>query len=142
MEGQRYATSALQSKKKFERKKQIYIVEIAVVSNNKAIPGWSLATAGSRPEAVVCPAPLKTTNFASLDRVILPAVADQDSVRLLAVEGCGHFARLLRKEDASSTILPVVQRFASVSLFQQLVEASMFVFLWVAKALRNSLSSI
>ena len=41
--------------------------------------------------------------------------ADQDSVRLLAVEGCGHFSRLLRKEESTSTILPVVQRFATVS---------------------------
>lgn len=40
--------------------------------------------------------------------------AEQDSVRLLAVEGCGHFARLLKREDSIASILPVVQRFALV----------------------------
>jgi serine/threonine-protein phosphatase 2A regulatory subunit A len=40
--------------------------------------------------------------------------ADQDSVRLLAVEGCGAFAAALSKEDCKARLLPVVQKFAQV----------------------------
>lgn len=43
--------------------------------------------------------------------------ADQDSVRLLAVEGCGQFARLLTKDESVKDILPVVQKFSTVSAF-------------------------
>ena len=42
--------------------------------------------------------------------------ADQDSVRLLAVESCGAFAQALTKEDCTSSLLPVVLRFAQVGL--------------------------
>lgn len=38
--------------------------------------------------------------------------ADQDSVRLLAVECCGPLAQLSGKEDTMSSILPVVQKFS------------------------------
>jgi hypothetical protein len=41
--------------------------------------------------------------------------ADQDSVRLLAVESCGAFAAALSKDDCSASLLPVVQKFAQVS---------------------------
>lgn len=44
------------------------------------------------------------------------AAADQDSVRLLAVESCGAFAAALSKEDCASSLLPVVQKFAQVWL--------------------------
>ena len=42
--------------------------------------------------------------------------ADQDSVRLLAVESCGAFAQALSREDAVVQLLPVVQKFAAVGL--------------------------
>lgn len=41
--------------------------------------------------------------------------ADQDSVRLLAVETCGPLARLLNKSDSVHHVLPIVQKFAQVS---------------------------
>ncbi len=44
------------------------------------------------------------------------AFADQDSVRLLAVECCGPLAQLCNKDDVVSNILPVVQKFSQVSL--------------------------
>ena len=40
--------------------------------------------------------------------------ADQDSVRLLAVETCGSLARLLNKGESVQYILPIVQKFAQV----------------------------
>ena len=40
--------------------------------------------------------------------------ADQDSVRLLAVECCGPLAQLCRKDDVMTHILPVVQKFSQV----------------------------
>eukprot|EP00882_Tetradesmus_deserticola_P034500 GHRQ01039602.1.p1 GENE.GHRQ01039602.1~~GHRQ01039602.1.p1 ORF type:complete len:128 (-),score=9.36 GHRQ01039602.1:357-740(-) len=46
--------------------------------------------------------------------------ADQDSVRLLAVESCGAFAAALSKDDCSASLLPVVQKFAQVSQLQAL----------------------
>ena len=42
------------------------------------------------------------------------AAADQDSVRLLAVESCGAFASALSRDDAIASLLPVVQKFAQV----------------------------
>ena len=45
----------------------------------------------------------------------LLVLAEQDSVRLLAVEGCGQLARLLTKEESVKDILPVVQKFSTVS---------------------------
>lgn len=41
-------------------------------------------------------------------------IADQDSVRLLAVETCGPLARLLNKNDSVHLVLPIVQKFAQV----------------------------
>lgn len=40
--------------------------------------------------------------------------AEQDSVRLLTVESCGPLARLLNKDDAVRSILPIVQTFSQV----------------------------
>ena len=40
--------------------------------------------------------------------------AEQDSVRLLTVESCGPLARLLSKDDAVRSILPIVQTFSQV----------------------------
>ena len=42
--------------------------------------------------------------------------ADQDSVRLLAVQCCGALARTLSKAECLATVVPVVQRFAQVLL--------------------------
>ena len=42
--------------------------------------------------------------------------ADQDSVRLLAVDSCGPLARLLTRDESAAHVLPVVQKFASVSM--------------------------
>lgn len=42
--------------------------------------------------------------------------ADQDSVRLLAVESCGAFAQALGREDAINSLLPIVQKFAQVGV--------------------------
>lgn len=49
--------------------------------------------------------------FVAVPRI---GAADQDSVRLLAVESCGAFAAALSKEDCASSLLPVVQMFAQV----------------------------
>lgn len=40
--------------------------------------------------------------------------ADQDSVRLLAVESCGAFAQSLSAEDNAQRLLPAVQNFSQV----------------------------
>ena len=42
------------------------------------------------------------------------AWADQDSVRLLAVESCSAFATALSREDGVSALLPVILKFAQV----------------------------
>ena len=44
--------------------------------------------------------------------------ADQDSVRLLAVQCCGPLARTLSKAECLATVVPVVQRFAQVGTAQ------------------------
>lgn len=48
----------------------------------------------------------------------LPCVAfgraDQDSVRLLAVETCGAFAQALGRDDAVNSLLPIIHKFAQV----------------------------
>lgn len=41
-----------------------------------------------------------------------PSPADQDSVRLLAVEDCAALAKLLSREDALTNVMPAVQKFA------------------------------
>ena len=38
--------------------------------------------------------------------------ADQDSVRLLAVEACGPLARLLNKGESVQHVLPIVKKFS------------------------------
>jgi hypothetical protein len=40
--------------------------------------------------------------------------ADQDSVRLIAVEACSPLARVLPKEQVVQHVLPVMQKFAQV----------------------------
>ena len=45
--------------------------------------------------------------------------ADQDSVRLLAVQCCGALARTLSKAECLATVVPVVQRFAQVNCSPQ-----------------------
>ena len=47
--------------------------------------------------------------------MVLTCAADQDSVRLLAVEASGAFAQSLSKEDCAQQLLPLVQKFAQVS---------------------------
>ena len=58
--------------------------------------------------------------------------ADQDSVRLLAVESCGPLARLLPREDAATHILPVVQKFAVVRPAHCALTVSLRWDLWAA----------
>lgn len=42
-------------------------------------------------------------------------VADQDSVRLLAVEGCAALGKLLEPADCVANVLPVIVSFSQVS---------------------------
>lgn len=46
--------------------------------------------------------------------------ADQDSVRLLAVESCSAFAQALSREDAVQHLLPVIMKFAAVGAVDSL----------------------
>lgn len=41
-------------------------------------------------------------------------LSDQDSVRLLAVEGCAALGKLLEPQDCAAQILPVIVNFAQV----------------------------
>ena len=41
-------------------------------------------------------------------------VSDQDSVRLLAVEGCAALGKLLEPQDCIANILPVIVNFSQV----------------------------
>jgi len=41
-------------------------------------------------------------------------VADQDSVRLLAVEGCATLGKLLEPADCVTQVLPVIVSFSQV----------------------------
>ncbi len=74
------------------------------------------AAAGAAPAAAR--RPLLPGAGAQLDRRPCPPPsrrADQDSVRLLAVEASGAFAQSLSKEDCAQQLLPLVQKFAQVS---------------------------
>lgn len=42
--------------------------------------------------------------------------SDQDSVRLLAVEGCAALGKLLEPQDCIASILPVIVNFSQVCL--------------------------
>lgn len=42
------------------------------------------------------------------------SVSDQDSVRLLAVEGCAALGKLLEPQDCVAHILPVIVNFSQV----------------------------
>ncbi len=44
-------------------------------------------------------------------------VADQDSVRLLAVEGCAALGKLLEPADCVAQVLPVIVGFSQVGHF-------------------------
>ena len=43
-------------------------------------------------------------------------ISDQDSVRLLAVEGCGALGKLLEPQDCVAHILPVIVNFSQVKI--------------------------
>ena len=45
---------------------------------------------------------------------VLRGAADQDSVRLLAVQCCGALSRTLSKTECLATVVPVIQKFAQV----------------------------
>lgn len=45
---------------------------------------------------------------------ILTFILDQDSVRLLAVEGCAALGKLLEPQDCVAHILPVIVNFSQV----------------------------
>lgn len=44
----------------------------------------------------------------------LEIISDQDSVRLLAVEGCAALGKLLEPQDCVAHILPVIVNFSQV----------------------------
>ena len=44
------------------------------------------------------------------------SLSDQDSVRLLAVEGCAALGKLLEPQDCVTHILPVIVNFSQVCL--------------------------
>lgn len=44
----------------------------------------------------------------------IPFISDQDSVRLLAVEGCAALGKLLEPHDCVAHILPVIVNFSQV----------------------------
>lgn len=46
----------------------------------------------------------------------IPFLLDQDSVRLLAVEGCAALGKLLEPQDCVAHILPVIVNFSQVQL--------------------------
>lgn len=46
----------------------------------------------------------------------LTSISDQDSVRLLAVEGCAALGKLLEPQDCVAHILPVIVNFSQVHL--------------------------
>lgn len=48
-------------------------------------------------------------------------IADQDSVRLLAVEGCAALGKLLEPQDCVAHILPVIVNFSQVQVVLVLV---------------------
>lgn len=45
----------------------------------------------------------------------LTFISDQDSVRLLAVEGCAALGKLLEPQDCVARILPVIVNFSQVN---------------------------
>lgn len=47
--------------------------------------------------------------------------SDQDSVRLLAVEGCAALGKLLKPEDCVAQILPVIVNFSQVCRYSLLL---------------------
>ena len=49
-----------------------------------------------------------------ITRCYWPSFADQDSVRLLAVEGCAALGKLLEPQDCVAHILPVIVNFSQV----------------------------
>jgi len=61
-------------------------------------------------------------------RALTPLIAtkDQDSVRLLAVEGCAALGKLLEPQDYVAHILPVI-----VNFYQYLTENNYFVMIGV-----------
>ena len=48
-----------------------------------------------------------------LERIL---ISDQDSVRLLAVEGCGALGKLLEPQDCVAHILPIIVNFSQVKI--------------------------
>lgn len=49
--------------------------------------------------------------------IIITFLLDQDSVRLLAVEGCAALGKLLEPQDCVAHILPVIVSFSQVQLW-------------------------
>lgn len=50
------------------------------------------------------------------------SIADQDSVRLLAVEGCAALGKLLEPQDCVAHILPVIVNFSQVLILLLIVK--------------------
>jgi hypothetical protein len=60
--------------------------------------------------------------------------SDQDSVRLLAVEGCAALGKLLEPQDCAAHILPVIVNFSQVrcSHFASIQDCNKFVYIaWI-----------
>lgn len=61
---------------------------------------------------ILLPSPLVFSGLLSVYQLFF--VADQDSVRLLAVEGCAALGKLLEPQDCVAHILPVIVNFSQV----------------------------
>lgn len=64
----------------------------------------------------------------------LSMLADQDSVRLLAVESCGAFAQALGQAEATTMLLPIIHKFAQArkGLLARVIAHMAFVVLSIA----------
>lgn len=55
-------------------------------------------------------------NFCEYPDLLVCLMPDQDSVRLLAVEGCAALGKLLEPQDCIAHILPVIVNFSQVGM--------------------------
>lgn len=74
----------------------------------------------------------------TLDILIIDFISDQDSVRLLAVEGCAALGKLLEPQDCVAHILPVIVNFSQVyhvdNLCSPLLLTSLRYTMWIIYA--------
>jgi len=60
----------------------------------------------------------------------LTLISDQDSVRLLAVEGCAALGKLLEPQDCVAHILPVIVNFSQVNKCVNMIKKFYWWALW------------